>query len=61
LADVKEWFVTTPCVLLLVDSRVGQVWQEEVPDLASVLESMPLGGNSGGRAVSGNGYREPKT
>jgi thiol-disulfide isomerase/thioredoxin len=42
LADVKEWFVTTPCVLLLVDNRVRQAWQEEVPDLASVLRSMPL-------------------
>ena len=42
LSDIKQWFVTTPCVLLLADRHILQVWQNDAPDLNKVLESMQL-------------------
>jgi thiol-disulfide isomerase/thioredoxin len=40
LSDAKEWLVTTPCVLLLAEGRVLQVWRDELPDFASVLKNL---------------------
>jgi len=40
LADVKEWFVTTPAVALLKDSQVKSAWEEKAPDLDTILQNM---------------------
>ena len=40
LADVKEWFVTTPAVVLLTDGQVKQSWQEKPPEIDVVLENI---------------------
>ena len=40
LADVKEWFITTPAVALLVNGKVTSTWEEEAPDLNTILEKI---------------------
>ncbi|NIT55627.1 MAG: hypothetical protein GWN00_05125 [Aliifodinibius sp.] len=40
LADTKEWFVTTPAVALLKDSRVISAWEEKAPDMDTILNNM---------------------
>jgi len=40
LADVKEWFVTTPAVVLLTDGQVKQSWQKKLPEIDVVLENI---------------------
>ncbi len=40
LADVKEWFITTPAVVLLKDSRVISAWEAKAPDLDTILKNM---------------------
>ena len=40
LANVKEWFVTTPAVVLLTDGQVKQSWQEKPPEIDVVLENI---------------------
>jgi hypothetical protein len=42
LADMKEWFVTTPAVVLLTDGQVKQIWQEKLPEIDAVLENIVL-------------------
>jgi len=37
LADVKDWFVTTPVTCLIAAGRVRAVWQDKAPDLGAVL------------------------
>ncbi len=37
LADVKEWFVTTPATTLLAEANVKAAWEPGAPDLATVL------------------------
>ena len=37
--DIKEWFVTTPAIVLLDDSMVRNSWEEKAPDLDAVLNS----------------------
>jgi thiol-disulfide isomerase/thioredoxin len=39
LSDIKEWFITTPAVVLLDDSMVRNSWEEKAPDLDAVLNS----------------------
>ena len=38
LADVKEWFITTPSVALLVDGKVRRAWEGQFPDNDLILE-----------------------
>jgi thiol-disulfide isomerase/thioredoxin len=40
LADTKEWFVTTPAVVLLKDGVVLAGWQAKAPDFDTVIEKM---------------------
>lgn len=42
LAAVKQWFVTTPAVALLKDSRVTSVWEETSPDFDKIIESITI-------------------
>jgi hypothetical protein len=37
LADVKEWFITTPTVALLIEGQGKAVWEQETPDFDSIL------------------------
>lgn len=37
LADVKEWFITTPAVALLTDARVRAAWEQTAPDLETII------------------------
>jgi hypothetical protein len=40
LADVKEWFVTTPAVALLTNSRITSAWEGQAPDFETILEKI---------------------
>jgi len=40
LADVKEWFVTTPAVALLTNGRVKSAWEEKAPDFDTIIQKM---------------------
>ena len=48
LANVKEWFLTTPAVALLEDGRTKRAWEGEVPTFQMIIESMALGENRTG-------------
>ena len=39
LSNVKEWFITTPAVVLLENSTVLAAWERKAPDLDAVLNS----------------------
>ena len=36
----KDWFVTTPAVVLLTDGQVISVWEAKAPDMDIILESI---------------------
>ena len=40
LADVKEWFVTTPAVALLTNSRITSAWEAKNPDFETILQKI---------------------
>lgn len=40
LAETKEWFVTTPVVVLLTDNQVTSAWEEKAPDLDTILQNI---------------------
>ncbi len=40
LADTKEWFITTPAVLVLEDGRVRGGWEGKAPDLEVVVNML---------------------
>jgi hypothetical protein len=40
LLDVKEWFVTTPAMVLLKDSKATQTWEQKLPDLGKILDNI---------------------
>jgi hypothetical protein len=40
LAETKEWFVTTPAVALLIDGNVTSAWEENAPDLETIIQNM---------------------
>jgi len=40
LADIKEWFVTTPAVALLTDGQVISAWEAKAPDIDTILKNM---------------------
>jgi hypothetical protein len=40
LANAKEWFVTTPAVVLLVDGRVNHAWEAKAPDFNAILSKI---------------------
>jgi len=40
LAETKEWFVTTPAVVLLTDSQVTSAWEEKAPHLETILQNI---------------------
>ena len=40
LLDAKEWFITTPATILLKNGTVEQAWQQELPDLGSILDDI---------------------
>ncbi|UCG49940.1 MAG: hypothetical protein JSU94_09175 [Phycisphaerales bacterium] len=45
LANVKEWFLTTPAVALLEDGRTKRAWEGQAPPLETIIESIALGEN----------------
>ena len=52
LAETKEWFVTTPAVVLLTDSQVTSAWEENAPDFDTILQNIAkLQKNSGKIAI----------
>ncbi len=40
LAETKEWFVTTPAVVLLVNGKVTSAWEEKAPDFETILQNI---------------------
>jgi len=40
LTMVKEWFVTTPSVVLLADGHVRTAWEGKAPDFETILEKI---------------------
>ncbi len=40
LSDIKEWFITTPAIVLLESSTVRVIWERKAPDLDAVLRSV---------------------
>jgi hypothetical protein len=40
LADIKEWFVTTPAVALLTNSRITSAWEGQAPDFETILQNI---------------------
>lgn len=42
LSDIKEWFITTPAVVLLDNSMVRNSWEEKAPDLDAVLQYIAM-------------------
>lgn len=60
LADTKDWFVTTPAVVLLTDSQVTYALEEKAPDLDTIFKFMSKRDDQGnhwtssGRGLSGN-------
>jgi len=40
LGDVKQWFVTTPAVVLLMEAKVKAEWEVNAPQMEAVLQSM---------------------
>ena len=49
LDETKEWFVTTPAVVLLTGGKVKSVWEEKAPDLDAILEKLANIVNIGGQ------------
>jgi hypothetical protein len=45
LADVKEWFVTTPATILLSEGKVRSVWETMTPELTTILAEGPAVGS----------------
>ena len=43
LADVKEWFVTTPATVVLIGSKVAAAWEGETPDGKAILTTIVKG------------------
>ncbi len=42
LPDTKEWFVTTPAVVLLEQSIVKRAWEGQVPAFENIIESFAM-------------------
>jgi len=40
LSDCKDWFFVTPTVVILNDGNVKHAWEENVPDLDTIVETM---------------------
>jgi thiol-disulfide isomerase/thioredoxin len=40
LTDTKEWFVTTPAVALLTNSRITSAWEGKAPDFETILQNI---------------------
>jgi len=40
LTEEKEWFITTPAVVLLTDRRVKSAWEAEAPDLQTIMRKI---------------------
>ena len=40
LANIKEWFVTTPAAALLTKSRATSAWEGKAPDFEIILEKI---------------------
>ncbi len=38
--ETKEWFVTTPAVALLADSKVKRAWEAKTPDFEAILQNI---------------------
>jgi len=39
LLDIKEWFISTPAVILLENGIVRNSWEEKTPDIDAILKS----------------------
>ncbi|MBC8481454.1 MAG: hypothetical protein H8D47_02160 [Planctomycetes bacterium] len=42
LSNIKEWFITTPAVILLESSTVRNSWEEVAPDFDAVLNNIVM-------------------
>jgi thiol-disulfide isomerase/thioredoxin len=40
LADTKEWFVTTPAIVLLANEKVASAWEGKAPDLDTIVQEV---------------------
>lgn len=40
LVNTKEWFITTPAVVLLTNMRVETAWEETLPDLETIVSQL---------------------
>ena len=40
LLATKQWFITTPAVVLLKNSTVGSAWEGKAPDFDAVLHNV---------------------
>ena len=40
LADTKEWFVTTPAVVLLNNGQVRSAWESKAPNIDAILKEI---------------------
>ncbi|HUT31267.1 MAG TPA: hypothetical protein VMX13_15845 [Sedimentisphaerales bacterium] len=56
LANTKQWFVTTPAVVLLVDGRVNHAWEAKAPDFDAILSKIASSEEKGPFAHNGSCY-----
>jgi hypothetical protein len=40
LAETKEWFVTTPAVILMAQGKVKSAWEGKTPDCATIMQKL---------------------
>ena len=42
LAEIKEWFVTTPATALITDGKVKKAWEAKAPEFETILENIRI-------------------
>jgi thiol-disulfide isomerase/thioredoxin len=42
LADIKQWFITTPTATLLTNGRVKSAWEKKAPNLETILRNIVI-------------------
>jgi hypothetical protein len=42
LSNIKEWFITTPAVILLTNSTVRNSWEQKAPDFDAVVKNIAM-------------------
>jgi thiol-disulfide isomerase/thioredoxin len=53
LAATKEWFITTPAVVLLTNTRVKAAWEETAPDFQAIMWQIAESERRAARSPSG--------